>query len=133
MLCVPIFLQLRRMFKDLSVDGLEAHYLAIGTRETSVGLRLQNVVVALISANRAQLELSPARAMSIDLAGRNIVDAINTSVLPRIIETPKIAAVAKDGIQVIAMARITVRTNLDRLVGGAWRKRRFWLEWVKGL
>ena len=115
----PYISAVKANVKDLSVDGLEAHYLAIGTRETSVGLRLQNVVVALISANRAQLELSPARAMSIDLAGRNIVDAINTSVLPRIIETPKIAAVAKDGIQVIAMARITVRTNLDRLVGGA--------------
>ncbi|BBM89864.1 hypothetical protein COTS27_01577 [Spirochaetota bacterium] len=103
----------------VKIDELEAHYLAIGSRDPNVGTRLEDVVVAVISANRARLDLTPARAMSIDLAGRNVRDAVNTSVLPRIIETPKIAAVAKDGIQVIALARITVRTNLERLVGGA--------------
>ncbi len=104
---------------SINLDALEAHYLSIGSRDPNVGVRLDNVVIAVISANRAHLDLSPTRAMSIDLAGRNVRDAVNTSVLPRIIETPKIAAVAKDGIQVIALARITVRTNLERLVGGA--------------
>ena len=115
----PYISAVKANLEGVSINALEAHYLAIGTRNPEVAQRLHNVIVALISANRARLDLTPVQAMSIDLAGRNIVQAINTSVLPRIIETPKIAAVAKDGIQVIAMARITVRTNLSRLVGGA--------------
>lgn len=115
----PYISAIKANLEGVSINALEAHYLAIGTRNPEVAQRLHNVVVALISANRARLDLTAVQAMSIDLAGRNIVQAINTSVLPRIIETPKIAAVAKDGIQVIAMARITVRTNLSRLVGGA--------------
>ncbi len=105
--------------EQISLDDLESHYLAIGTRVPNVGVRLDNLVASVISANRASLNLSPTRAMSIDLAGRDVLSAVHTSVLPRIIETPKIAAIAKDGIQVVATARITVRTNLDRLVGGA--------------
>ncbi len=104
---------------NVGINELESHYLAIGTKDPNVGNRLEKVVVSLISANRANLNLTTVKAMSIDLAGRNILEAINTSVVPRIIETPKIAAVAKDGIQVIALAKITVRTNLERLVGGA--------------
>jgi uncharacterized protein YqfA (UPF0365 family) len=115
----PFISATKANLKDLELDALEAHYLAIGTREPRVGIRLNNIVLALIAANRARLNLTPEQAMSIDLAGRDILKAINTSVVPRIIETPKVAAVAKDGIQVIAIAKITVRTNLERLVGGA--------------
>lgn len=115
----PFISAMKANLNDITLDNLEAHYLAIGTRDPKVGMRLNSVVIALISANRANLNLTSTRAMSIDLAGRNILEAINTSVVPKIIETPKIAAVAKDGIQLIAMARITVRTNLERLVGGA--------------
>lgn len=115
----PFISAVKANMEGVNLDGLEAHYLAIGTKDPKVGVRLNNLVLALISANRAQLNLSSERAMSIDLAGRDILRAINTSVVPKIIETPKVAAVAKDGIQVIAMAKITVRTNLERLVGGA--------------
>lgn len=115
----PFISATKASLTGLTLDALEAHYLAIGTKDPNVGLRLNNLVLALISANRAQLDLTPERAMSIDLAGRDILRAINTSVVPKIIETPKVAAIAKDGIQVIAMAKITVRTNLIRLVGGA--------------
>lgn len=115
----PFISAVKANMEGVNLDGLEAHYLAIGTKDPKVGIRLNNLVLALISANRAQLNLSSERAMSIDLAGRDILRAINTSVVPKIIETPKVAAVAKDGIQVIAMAKITVRTNLERLVGGA--------------
>ena len=105
--------------EDVNLNDLESHYLSIGTKDLSVGKRLESLVTALISASRANLKLTAQKARAIDLAGRNILNAINTSVLPKIIETPKVAAVAKDGIQVIAMARITVRTNLEQLVGGA--------------
>ncbi len=115
----PYISAVKSDLKDITLNDLEAHYLSIGSRDPNVGHRLENLVLALISANRAKLNLNSSRARAIDLAGRNILEAINTSVVPRIIETPKIAAVAKDGIQVIALARITVRTNLDRLVGGA--------------
>ena len=99
----------------VSVSDLETHFLAGGN--------VRNVVDALISANRASIPLDFARACSIDLAGRNVKDAVMTSVLPKVIECPgrgrKIAAVAKDGIQLLASARVTVRTNIDRLIGGA--------------
>lgn len=94
---------------DLSL--IEAHFLAGGN--------VVKVVNALISANKANLELSFEKAAAIDLAGRDVLDAVRMSVLPNVIETPMVSAVAKDGIQLKAIARITVRANLERLVGGA--------------
>ncbi len=96
---------------ELDTSFLEAHYLAGGN--------VVNVVNALISANKANLELSFEKAAAIDLAGRNVLEAVQMSVLPKVIETPMVSAVAKDGIQLKAIARITVRANLERLVGGA--------------
>ena len=90
---------------------LEAHFLAGGN--------VTNVVNALISAHKANLDLSFEKAAAIDLAGRDVLDAVKMSVIPRVIETPMIAGVAKDGIQLKAIARITVRANIERLVGGA--------------
>ena len=95
----------------ITSNELEAHYLAGGNPTA--------VADALIAADKASLDLSFERAAAIDLAGRDLVDAIRTSVSPRVIATPLIAAVAKDGIQVKATARVTVRTNINRLVGGA--------------
>ena len=96
---------------DLSVNDLESHYLAGGN--------VVRLVNAMISADKANIPLPFKRAAAIDLAGRNVLEAVQMSVLPKVIETPKIAAVAKDGIQLIAVSRVTVRTNIDRLVGGA--------------
>lgn len=96
---------------ELNISLLEAHYLAGGN--------VTNVVNALISANKANLDLQFAKAAAIDLAGRDVLEAVKMSVNPKVIETPLVSAVAKDGIQLKAMARITVRTNLERLVGGA--------------
>jgi uncharacterized protein YqfA (UPF0365 family) len=76
-------------------------------------------VSALISADRANIELPWKRATAIDLAGRDVLEAVQVSVNPKVIQTPRVAAVAKDGIQVIAIARVTVRANIERLVGGA--------------
>lgn len=95
----------------LDISLVEAHYLAGGN--------VIKVVNALISANKANLELSFEKAAAIDLAGRDVLDAVRMSVLPKVIETPMVSAVAKDGIQLKAVARITVRANLERLVGGA--------------
>jgi uncharacterized protein YqfA (UPF0365 family) len=96
---------------DISVNDLEAHYLAGGN--------VLRVVRALISADKANIVMPFKRAAAIDLAGRDVLEAVKMSVIPRVMETPRIAAVAKDGIQLIAVARVTVRTNIDRLVGGA--------------
>jgi uncharacterized protein YqfA (UPF0365 family) len=96
---------------DLDVNQMEAHYLAGG----NVG----RVVSALISADRANIELPWKRATAIDLAGRDVLEAVQVSVNPKVIQTPRVTAVAKDGIQVIAIARVTVRANIERLVGGA--------------
>ena len=96
---------------DISVNDLEAHFLAGGN--------VVRVVNAMISADKANIPLPFKRAAAIDLAGRNVLEAVQMSVLPKVIETPKIAAVAKDGIQLIVVSRVTVRTNIDRLVGGA--------------
>jgi uncharacterized protein YqfA (UPF0365 family) len=96
---------------DLDIEQMEAHYLAGG----NVG----KVVTALISADRANIELPWKRATAIDLAGRDVLQAVQVSVNPKVIETPRIAAVARDGIQVMAIARVTVRANIERLVGGA--------------
>lgn len=96
---------------DLDIGQMEAHYLAGGD--------VDRVVKALISADRANIDLPWKRATAIDLAGRNVLEAVQMSVNPRVIDTPRVAAVAKDGIQVVAVARVTVRANIDRLVGGA--------------
>jgi uncharacterized protein YqfA (UPF0365 family) len=96
---------------DISVNDLEAHYLAGGN--------VVNVVNALISADKANIAMPFKRAAAIDLAGRDVLAAVKMSVIPKVIETPRIAAVAKDGIQLIAVSRVTVRTTIDRLVGGA--------------
>jgi uncharacterized protein YqfA (UPF0365 family) len=90
---------------------LEAHYLAGGN--------VVKVINSLISADKANLGLTFERATAIDLAGRDVLDAVKMSVLPKVIETPLVAAISKDGIQLKAIARITVRTNIERLVGGA--------------
>lgn len=96
---------------DLQIGQMEAHFLAGG----DVG----RVVDALISADRANIDLPWKRATAIDLAGRDVLQAVQMSVNPKVIDTPRVAAVAKDGIQVVAVARVTVRANIDRLVGGA--------------
>ena len=95
----------------LSVNDLEAHYLAGG--------QVDRVVRALISADKASIALSFQRAAAIDLAGRDVFEAVQVSVNPKVINTPKVAAMARDGIQLIAQARVTVRANINRLVGGA--------------
>jgi uncharacterized protein YqfA (UPF0365 family) len=92
-------------------DPLEAHYLAGGN--------VDRVVRALISADKANIELDFKSATAIDLAGRNVFEAVQMSVQPRVIESPPVTAVAKDGIQLITKARITVRANIKQLVGGA--------------
>jgi uncharacterized protein YqfA (UPF0365 family) len=95
----------------LSTNDLEAHYLAGGD--------VERVVNALISADKATIELPFRQAAAIDLAGRDVLEAVQVSVNPKVIQTPKVAAMAKDGIQLIAVARVTVRANINRLVGGA--------------
>ncbi len=95
----------------IPLNLLESHYLAGGN--------VQAVVNALISADKANIELTFDRAAAIDLAGRNVLEAVQMSVNPKVITTPKVTAMAKDGIQLSALTRITVRANIDRLVGGA--------------
>jgi uncharacterized protein YqfA (UPF0365 family) len=95
----------------LEVGKLEAHYLAGGN--------VEKVVMALVSADKAQLGLTFERATAIDLAGRDVLEAVKMSVIPKVVETPLVAAMAKDGIQLKAIARITLRANIERLVGGA--------------
>lgn len=96
---------------SISINQLESHYLAGGN--------VDRVVNALIAAHRANIELSFERCAAIDLAGRDVLEAVQMSVNPKVIETPFIAGVAMDGIEVKAKARITVRANIERLVGGA--------------
>ena len=96
---------------DLTVGDLEAHYLAGGM--------VDRVVRALISADKANIELGFQQAAAIDLAGRDVFEAVQVSVNPKVVTTPRVAAMARDGIQLIAMARVTVRANINRLVGGA--------------
>ena len=96
---------------DVSTDALESHYLAGGN--------VMRVVQALIAADKAKIELPFNRSAAIDLAGRNVLEAVQMSVNPKVIETPNVAAMAKDGIQLKAISRVTVRANIDRLVGGA--------------
>ena len=92
-------------------NELEAHYLAGGN--------VDNVVDALIAAERAGMNLTFEQASAIDLAGRNVFEAVKMSVTPKVIETPQISAVAKDGIELLVKARVTVRTNIKQLIGGA--------------
>lgn len=96
---------------SISINKLEAHYLAGGN--------VDRVANALIAAQRADIPLEFERAAAIDLAGRDVLEAVQMSVNPKVIETPIIAAIAKDGIELKAKAKVTVRANIDRLVGGA--------------
>ena len=96
---------------SLKVADLEAHYLARGN--------VERVVNALIAADKAGIELGFQQATAIDLAGRDVFDAVQVSVNPRVITTPEISAVAIDGVQLVAVSRVTVRANIQRLVGGA--------------
>ena len=95
----------------IRIADLEAHYLAGG--------RVDRVVTALISADKANIDLSFNQAAAIDLAGRDVFEAVQLSVNPKVITAPRVAAMARDGIQLIAVARVTVRANINRLVGGA--------------
>ncbi len=95
----------------VDTSQLEAHYLAGG--------HVQQVINALISADKADIDLSFERATAIDLAGRDVFEAVQVSVNPKVIETPPISAIAKDGIQLRAIARVTLRANIERLIGGA--------------
>ena len=101
----------RKAGLNLGVNQLEAHYLAGGN--------VDNVVNALIASERAGIELEFEKAAAIDLAGRNVLEAVKMSVNPKVIETTNVSAVAKDGIELLVKARVTVRANLERLVGGA--------------
>lgn len=96
---------------NIPLNDLEAHYLAGGN--------VVHVANAMISADKANIPMPFKRAAAIDLAGRDVLAAVKMSVIPKVMETPRIAAVAKDGIQLHAICRVTVRTNIDRLVGGA--------------
>ncbi len=96
---------------SVPINALEAHYLAGGS--------VERVVRALISADKAGIPLDLKQATAIDLAGRDVFEAVQVSVNPKVITTPKVAAMAKDGIQLLALARVTVRANINRLVGGA--------------
>ncbi|SEK90250.1 Uncharacterized protein YqfA, UPF0365 family [Butyrivibrio sp. ob235] len=96
---------------SVTTNQLEAHYLAGGN--------VDSVVNALIAAERASMNLSFEQASAIDLAGRDVFEAVTMSVTPKVIETPQISAVAKDGIELLVKARVTVRTNIDQLIGGA--------------
>lgn len=96
---------------NVNVNQLEAHYLAGGN--------VDRVIDALIAAHRAQIPLTFERSCAIDLAGRNVLEAVQMSVNPEVIETPVVSAVAKNGIELKVKARVTVRANIDRLVGGA--------------
>ena len=101
----------RKAGLDMDTNVLEAHYLAGGD--------VNKVVLALIAADKANIDLEFQRAAAIDLAGRDVLDAVKMSVNPRVIETPRVSAIAKDGIQLFSVAKVPVRANIDRLIGGA--------------
>ena len=107
---IPL-IKARKAGLDLGVNQLEAHYLAGGN--------VDNVVNALIASERAGIELPFEKAAAIDLAGRDVLEAVKMSVNPKVIETTNVSAVAKDGIELLVKARVTVRADLERLVGGA--------------
>ena len=101
----------RKAGLEMDTNVLEAHYLAGGD--------INKVVLALIAADKANIPLGFQRAAAIDLAGRDVLDAVKMSVNPRVIETPRVSAIAKDGIQLFSIAKVTVRANIERLIGGA--------------
>lgn len=108
---VDAYIAAKKAGLDLSIDELESHVLAKGD--------VIKVVNALISAHSANIILEPATARAIDLAGRDVLNAVKVSVNPKVIETPPISAIAKDGIELRVKARVTVRANITRLIGGA--------------
>ena len=109
---VPAMIEAHKAgLNTITRDELEAHYMAGG--------HVEKVVHALVSASKANIELSFQMATGIDLAGRDVFEAVQMSVNPKVIDTPPVTAVAKDGIQLIAKARVTVRANIRQLVGGA--------------
>lgn len=108
---VTNYVRARKAGLNLTIDQMQSHYLAGGNVEA--------VTLAMIAAQRAQIPLDWQRAAAIDLAGRNVVEALQTSVTPKVIETPIFQGVAQNGIQLNVKARVTVRSNLDRYVGGA--------------
>ncbi len=108
---VNAYIKARKAGLQVTTDMLETHFLAGGN--------IERVINALISAKQASINLSFTTACAIDLAGRDVLQAVQMSVLPKVIETPPVAAIAQDGIELRAKARITVRTNIERLVGGA--------------
>ncbi|MGA2394795.1 MAG: flotillin-like protein FloA [Candidatus Lustribacter sp.] len=110
-LIVANLVRARKSGLSLTVDQLQSHVLSGGN--------VENVTLAMIAAQRAQIPLEWQRAAAIDLAGRNVLEALQTSVVPKVIETPVFQGVAQNGIQLNVKARITVRSNLDRYVGGA--------------
>jgi uncharacterized protein YqfA (UPF0365 family) len=108
---VTNYVRARKAGLNLTIDQMQSHFLAGGN--------VENVTLAMIAAQRAQIPLEWQRAAAIDLAGRNVVEALQTSVVPKVIETPTFQGVAQNGIQLNVKARVTVRSNLDRYVGGA--------------
>ena len=108
---VNAYIKARKAGLNITTDMMETHYLAGGN--------VERVINALISAKQAEINLSFTTACAIDLAGRDVLQAVQMSVLPKVIETPPVAAIAQDGIELRAKARVTVRTNIERLVGGA--------------
>ncbi|MEF9880576.1 MAG: flotillin-like protein FloA [Clostridia bacterium] len=108
---VDPLIKARKAGLDLTLTNLETHFLAGGN--------VDRVINALIAAQRSNIEMSFEKASAIDLAGRDVLQAVQMSVTPKVIETPVVAAIAKDGIELRAKARVTVRTNIERLVGGA--------------
>ena len=109
---VPCLIEAHKAgISTITRDNLEAHYMTGG--------HVQRVVHALVSASKANIDLSFEKATAIDLAGRDVFEAVQTSVNPKVIDTPPVAAVAKNGIQLIAKARVTVRANIHQFVGGA--------------
>ena len=107
----PLISSHKAGLQDIKREQLESHYMAGGN--------VSRVINALIAADKARLQLDFQRAAAIDLAGRDVLEAVQMSVLPKVISTPTVAAVAKDGIQLKAITRVTVRANLERLIGGA--------------
>jgi len=108
---VEPLIKARKAGLDITLSKLETHYLAGGN--------VDRVINALIAAQRSNIEMPFEKASAIDLAGRDVLQAVQMSVTPKVIETPVVAAIAKDGIELRAKARVTVRTNIERLVGGA--------------
>ena len=108
---IDSYINAKKAGLDVNVSDLENHVLAGGN--------VNKVVMALISAHSAKINLTTEQAKAIDLAGRDVLQAVKESVTPKVIQTPKITATAKDGIELIVVAKVTVKTNLQKLVGGA--------------